>query len=291
MLASRLTTKLPSDPAIIYPIKNPPGVHRGGLIENQLIIFGTIRAAKKQTQLTTVQGPRMKTNNRLRAILIIASFAALTGCATPVYNYRPTIVEVSEPPLDLVSVAHVGDVLLRQGKYSEQDAILLSEDFTVGLTSPYTLMRGHYIKQGDDAETEFYIPSSKDGGRIEKNLFSDPPKIVQAYKTLKKLCVITVLNGVVCSEGAQFSRTKQPIESVDSFQQALIYSGRVGNRVRIGYREFSTSLARPAFNNEAEYDLNDSKTIGYKNARLEILDATNESIRYRVLSNFNTRKP
>jgi hypothetical protein len=233
----------------------------------------------------------MKTKNRSLAIFIIACLAALTGCATPVYNYSPASVQVSEPPIGLVSVAHVGDVLVRQGTYSEQDAILLREDVSVGLLSPYTLIRGHYVKQGDDAETEFYIPSSKDGGRIEKSLLADPPKIVQAYKTSQKLCVITIMNGVVCKDGAQFSRTKQPIETVDSFQQAIIYSGRVGNRVRIGYREFSTSLARPAFNNEAEYDLNDSKTIGYKNARIEILDATNESIRYRVLSNFNTKKP
>ena len=73
----------------------------------------------------------------------------------------------------------------------------------------------------------------------------------------------------------------------DSFQQTLIYSGRVGDKINVGYREFSNSMARPAFNNDVEYDLSESRIIGYKGARLEIIKATNESIKYRVLNNFN----
>ena len=36
-----------------------------------------------------------------------------------------------------------------------------------------------------------------------------------------------------------------------------------------------------------EYDLKDSTTIGYKGALIEVLEATNQSIRYRVIRNFN----
>jgi len=42
-----------------------------------------------------------------------------------------------------------------------------------------------------------------------------------------------------------------------------------------------------AFNNDVDYDLNESKVIGYKGARIEIIEATNELIKYRVLKNFN----
>ncbi|CAD9197495.1 hypothetical protein QAC21B_03669 [Acinetobacter bohemicus] len=75
--------------------------------------------------------------------------------------------------------------------------------------------------------------------------------------------------------------------SEHSFQQTLIYSGKVGNKINISYREFSGSLARPAFNNDVEYDLNQSRQIGYKGALLEIADANNQSITYKVLKNFN----
>jgi hypothetical protein len=85
-----------------------------------------------------------------------------------------------------------------------------------------------------------------------------------------------------------FERVKKPILTHDSFQQTLIYSGKVGNKINIGYREFSNNLARPAFNNNVEYDLSDSAVIGYKGAQLEIIEATNQYIKYRVFRNFNS---
>lgn len=84
-----------------------------------------------------------------------------------------------------------------------------------------------------------------------------------------------------------FEHTTLNVSSENSFQQTLLYNGRVGDKINIGYRESSGNMARPAFNNEVEYDLSESKTIGYKGARIEVIEATNQSIKYRVLSNFN----
>lgn len=75
--------------------------------------------------------------------------------------------------------------------------------------------------------------------------------------------------------------------SKDSFQQTLIYNGKVGNKVNIGYREFSSDLARPAFNNDFEYDLSESKQIGYEGALLDIIEAGNQQIKYKVIRSFN----
>ncbi|MCV5664960.1 hypothetical protein OFN50_38635, partial [Escherichia coli] len=72
----------------------------------------------------------------------------------------------------------------------------------------------------------------------------------------------------------------------DSFQQTLIYSGKVGNKINISYREFSNDMARPAFNNEAEYDLSESNQIGYKGAVIDVLEADNTKITYRLIRNF-----
>ena len=74
---------------------------------------------------------------------------------------------------------------------------------------------------------------------------------------------------------------------MDGFQQTLLYSGRIGNKINISYREFSNNVARPAFNNDVEYDLGESMTIGYKGAEIEIIEATNRMIKYRVIRNFN----
>lgn len=216
--------------------------------------------------------------------------ALLSGCATPAYNYRADSIEISEPPIDKIAVAYVGDSLVRQGQRTEQQTIYLNENTGIGLLNAYTIVRGYYAKEGDDGITEFYLPSRQDGGQILKSLLADPPKIIQAYKSESKLCVITIFNVPICKT-VDFERRKQAVQSSDSFQQTLIYSGRIGGKIRIGYREFSGDAARPAFNNEAEYDLNDSKVIGYKGAKLEVIEATNEFIKYRVLRNFNNVKP
>ena len=73
----------------------------------------------------------------------------------------------------------------------------------------------------------------------------------------------------------------------DAVQPTLIYLGRIDNKINIGYREFMNNQARPAFSNDAEYDLGESYTIGYKGAKLEILEATNEFIKFVVIRNFN----
>ena len=62
---------------------------------------------------------------------------------------------------------------------------------------------------------------------------------------------------------------------------------KVGNKINISYREFQGSMARSAFNNDVEYDLNDSRQIGYKGALIDVLEADNQKIKYKVLKNFN----
>lgn len=208
-----------------------------------------------------------------------------TSCATPKFNYSPMTMHISEPPKGMVSTAHVGETMLNQGKYTEHDAIYFPNQTIVSFA--YTLMEGYYLKQGEDADTEFYLPSGGEGGGgVIKNAIADPWQSIQAYKREKKICIITVFNGVSCKNDLFFERRKKPIASTDSFQQTLMYSGKNGNKLNIGYREFSSNYARPAFNNDVEYDISESTIIGYKEARIEVIEATNEYIKYKVLRNF-----
>jgi hypothetical protein len=59
-----------------------------------------------------------------------------------------------------------------------------------------------------------------------------------------------------------------------------------GNRIKFAYREFNNNVARPAFSNEVEYDLTVSREIGYKGARLEVINSSNTDITYKVLQGF-----
>ena len=79
----------------------------------------------------------------------------LLGCAAPRLNYAPKTVDISEPPLNSINTVAVGDVLVRQGTYSEHESIFVSRTVQVSL---YTIYRGHYLKNGEDESTEFSLP-------------------------------------------------------------------------------------------------------------------------------------
>ena len=121
---------------------------------------------------------------------------------------------------------------------------------------------------------------------VVKAALCDPFKALLLEKNPDaEICVVTVFGALACYKG-EYERKSQPSEMGESFQQTLIYNGRIGDKINVGYREFSNSLARPAFNNDVEYDLSASRTIGYKGAQIEVIDANNNSITYRVLRNF-----
>ncbi|HYC54640.1 MAG TPA: hypothetical protein VEL28_06860 [Candidatus Binatia bacterium] len=76
-------------------------------------------------------------------------------------------------------------------------------------------------------------------------------------------------------------------ETPDSLRWQLLYSGRAGNEIVLDYREFTEmgygSTARPAFYQQVKYDLSTGRTITFKETQIEVLDATNSMISFRVL--------
>jgi hypothetical protein len=178
--------------------------------------------------------------------------------------------------------------MVKQGKFVESDAIYLSSTVKVGLLSPYSFSSGYYIKEGQDAKNEFYHPEpGPEGGRVNKAALADPYKTMLVAKSKNTVCGVSVFNAKVCRDDVDLRRLRRPTLMADGFQQTLIYSGRIGNKINIAYREFSSNTARPAFNNDVEYDLAESNIIGYKGAEIEIIEATNRMIKYRVIRNFN----
>lgn len=219
---------------------------------------------------------------------VLSVVALLTGCATPVVNYQPVTTDVSEPPLNSVTVKHVGDEMLRQGKYREHDALHVQSRLQP--VWAYTVHPGYFLKMGEDQGGEFYRigGAGEESGFLEKSPLADPYQSLLVKKDSGVLCVVTAFNVAVCGSDIEgFQKVKRPIVSQDMIQRTLIYSGKVGNKINVSYREFSGSIARPAFSNNVEYDISESNEIGYKGALLEVIEATNRSIKYKVLRNFN----
>lgn len=220
----------------------------------------------------------------LKALLALALVALLSACATPQHNYRPDVTAVSHPPLNTIVEVGVGDEMVKQGRYTRVDTIFVQARLSV---SAYTLTPGYFRKIGEDKDGEFFMPTgASNSGQIQRNFIADPPQAVYLQKE-GKICVVTIYSVSTCGGADGFEKRKRDEVNDESFQRTLVYNGRVGAKINIGYREFSNSMARPAFNNNVEYDLTESKEIAYRGAQLEVLDATNRTIKYRVIKNFN----
>ena len=216
----------------------------------------------------------------------------LVGCATTPHNYQPQVTNISNPPLNQIATAYVGESLLEQGRAIQADGIKIDSRQALD-KAKMALSSGTYIKIGENEKQEFYLPhKGSDSGKLEQTslLLSFNPAALQSIVVDKNTGKISLISSNVKSydgDIVNFTKTKITIKDTNSFQQTLIYNGKVGNKINIGYREFSGDIARPAFTNSVEYDLNESKIIGYKGARVEVISADNQSIKYKVLQNFN----
>ncbi|MEN6620438.1 MAG: hypothetical protein ABFD50_02655 [Smithella sp.] len=63
----------------------------------------------------------------------------------------------------------------------------------------------------------------------------------------------------------------------------IIYSGRSYNLIKMQYREFKDGTAHPLFYQELIYDLSESGTIIFRGTKIEIIEANDSLIRYRVI--------
>ncbi|EIW7860119.1 hypothetical protein MH171_000010 [Vibrio parahaemolyticus] len=217
-------------------------------------------------------------------LLVLASFSVLSGCTSLKHNgggVEETLID--HPPIGVEAVAYVGDEMLAKGKQTTVNAISLKYSTSVGVLAGYTFAPGIYTQIGHSQNKIFYTPTQY--GMVQASALADPYGGMYVDQKTREICGVSTLGGTVCTS-AEFKDIKHTTNDMLSFQQTLLYSGKVGNKINISYREFSNGQARAAFTNDVEYDLNSSKVIGYKGAQVEIIEANNHSVKYKVLKNF-----
>ena len=68
----------------------------------------------------------------------------------------------------------------------------------------------------------------------------------------------------------------------------LIYNGKSGNTIKFLYREISQQgTLRSPFTQEVQYDLSEGSEIGFRGMRIEVIEATNTNIKYKVIKHFD----
>jgi hypothetical protein len=93
------------------------------------------------------------------------------------------------------------------------------------------------------------------------------------YRIVPKDSLFTLAKSVIIDR-------EKPYENFE-----IIYTGMNGKNATFLYREYSADdLAKPAFYQNLTYDLESDDTIQFKQLKIKILKASNESIQFKVLS-------
>jgi hypothetical protein len=211
--------------------------------------------------------------------LTLLGIIILAGCtSTPIV---PAVEDVSYPPIGETVTKSIGDILLSQGMKESYDAVEVLTDENRG-----RVPKGIYIATKNKQGYTIYEPHPSEFSlnRTLGNNFiaiKDGQMYYCAYGGYGNVFPYTKI------PGTSYRITTAFVESRNNFQQLLIYTGKEQNIIKLSYREFAGDMARPAFTVDTTYDLDDSNEIAYRQARLKILEASNISITYIVLHNFD----
>jgi len=227
----------------------------------------------------------------LKVVILVAVALCVTGCASTQSVVARTDI-INRPPLNEVSRAELGDTIVEKGKLTTYDGLVLKNEITWGdgfLLKKFTVSPGRLRARQQDAKyTYFYSDKMTVYDAI---LGTAPyPGGGVCIKTADPTYVRGFFQSGKCTNSfkpsPEVERTRVVDVDAPNFRQELIYNGRSGETVKFLYREFSGDYARPPFSQDVQYDLKDGMMIGFKGVRIEIVEASNTRLSYRVLSSF-----
>jgi hypothetical protein len=217
----------------------------------------------------------------MRKFLLAIITLSFVSCGVQTKYVTPENITTYTPELNETNNSEIGITLVSKETGYKYNAIKISKGRKA---KPGYITKE--IKEGDVFIHDTYTS--------KYNLYSNPTDISYgiAIPKLGGQAIIYSNNGmginfIKTKEGIEYKETFAPVPKKEYFKQEFIYNGRVGNALKFIYREYIDDLARPAFTQDLQYDLSESKTIGFRGLRIEVITATNTNIEYKVISQFS----
>lgn len=220
----------------------------------------------------------------MKSLLIAAAAAAsLAGCSKYGHMYQPEKSSVIRPPVGAITTANLGGHILVSGEQRKHEAVHLAEPLQVGT---FSLPAGFYTKIAQTSGTDYFQPSPAVQAELTKR--GEGLKDMIVFPS-GQLCVNPENGRIACTEGYNAPRStfSEIVAPEGRAQQALVYGGRAGNSLKVVYRETRGGQNPTDFSNPVEYNLSESTVIAYKGAEVEVLEATNQRVTYRVIKGFS----
>ena len=228
--------------------------------------------------------------------LCIALLLASCGTTTtfePINLKEKTLIDFPEKGITVT--ASLGDRLVAKGYKEDGPAYDLNEGLIVQnviLNCSFTnnSRQNYFVNKinsnGDECAGPFVLSTSLDTGGTN---FNCPGKTFAkdiCYSKSRDIFYVNFPNQYKPIDPNLIQKTRKMAIAQANYVQELIYNGRVDNNLKFVYREFSGDMIRPAFNQTVQYDYNESKFISFKGLTLEIVEANNQIIKYKLINNF-----
>ena len=182
--------------------------------------------------------------------------------------------------------------MLKKAKVYAYDAIQLDEEFKVGdglllqkITIPPQKLKAKSILKNNTlymAEEAY----SADAILGKKPVLAGICIPKDSTKTKWRVYMNGVCTALGTSKLPMHTFTTAYDTNKPSLTRELVYNGRIGNDVKIIYRELSNDFMRPAFQQDLQYDMGQSKEIAFREVVLNVEDANNKEITYTVKTHF-----
>lgn len=224
----------------------------------------------------------------MKKIIPLLALVFVYGCSSLPPSQKFAVEDKSFPPLNVATTEELGDTLV-----SYLRATTAPSYRVVGRPDRLTAYNPSFVGNtvmkpiSDGKRFDVYRITGQNGGYsnvICHDKVKDRWQVAGDFGCEKLVIDPNRIFPEGSFEPAIYVDITQP-----NFRQELIYNGKVDNVVRFLYRELAGGYMRDAFTQEIQYDLDEGSEIGFKGARLKVLNATNRSITYEVSKHFDLR--
>lgn len=217
--------------------------------------------------------------------LLLAFF--WVGCATSLVLVTPKKQTFQNYKIGEVRQASIGDPIIEVESATVRDAYLVQFDYQTPSLGILGLEQA-FLQKGERFTAVARVSGSADEVLIREEGPEKKQLLISIFQD-GRINRGWILNGISPLQGSWtreriFTKSDVPSRGEKSFKAQIIYSGLTGNTLKSVYREFADDYARPAFSQELQYNLDESKIIAYKSIRIEIVKATNTLVEYKVIS-------
>lgn len=227
-------------------------------------------------------------------IVATAMVLALTACATTTQMADYEVQNIDIPAINTVATAEIGETLVAKGRSYVFEGLELHERVTDnGIAREYVVEPNTMRLVRTDAEGNRYYEPSAGAYYVKDKTFGKQVVPSNGYVVLRPSGTIYLTGyhdlttaGDPWPANPSMNYGKVIDKGRPYFRQELIYGGRIGSQIRVTYREFSNDRIRSGFTQEAQYDIDADKVIGFKGVRIEVIDASNTDITYKVVRSF-----